>query len=179
MLQWPEEIEPFLAWLAAQTPQNILEIGTGPGGLTQRLCAIVAHRVISIDLPADPFYRPQREISEARNLVLSEHAAFFGLLADSHAQETFMEVQTMLRGDALDLIFIDGDHSLAGVTQDFNLYRSLLKPGGWVAFHDINADAFDSHGVHVPKFWRALPETMTKRVWTVNGDWGGIGAVQP
>ncbi|HHM06105.1 MAG TPA: hypothetical protein ENJ19_10245 [Gammaproteobacteria bacterium] len=33
-----------------------------------------------------------------------------------------------------ELLFIDGNHSEAGVEQD---YRHLVRPGGIIAFHDI------------------------------------------
>ena len=37
---------------------------------------------------------------------------------------------------ALDLLFIDGDHSYAGVKADWDAYNRFLKPGAIVAFHD-------------------------------------------
>jgi predicted O-methyltransferase YrrM len=37
----------------------------------------------------------------------------------------------------IDLLFIDGDHSYDACLADWQAYMSLLKPGGWVAFHDI------------------------------------------
>lgn len=44
-----------------------------------------------------------------------------------------------------DLVFIDGDHSLAGVTKDWNNFGKL---GRIVAFHDIKYDWEDA-GVHI------------------------------
>lgn len=37
---------------------------------------------------------------------------------------------------ALDLLFIDGDHSYEGVKADWDAYKSFLKPGSIVVFHD-------------------------------------------
>jgi predicted O-methyltransferase YrrM len=37
----------------------------------------------------------------------------------------------------IDLLFIDGDHSYEGCLADWQAYKPLLKPGSWVAFHDI------------------------------------------
>jgi len=42
--------------------------------------------------------------------------------------------------DAIDLLFIDGDHSINGCSQDFELYAPKVKPGGLIAFHDYYAD---------------------------------------
>ena len=36
----------------------------------------------------------------------------------------------------IDLLFIDGDHTLAGVTNDFTLFGKWMAPDGLVAFHD-------------------------------------------
>jgi MMP 1-O-methyltransferase len=36
----------------------------------------------------------------------------------------------------IDVLFIDGDHSITGCTNDFNLYAKKVIPGGFLAFHD-------------------------------------------
>lgn len=38
----------------------------------------------------------------------------------------------------IDLLYIDGDHSYQGVKNDFVLYESLVKPGGFIVFDDYN-----------------------------------------
>lgn len=38
--------------------------------------------------------------------------------------------------DKIDFIFIDGDHSIEGCSNDYLLYASKLKKGGFIAFHD-------------------------------------------
>ncbi|GAA5181675.1 hypothetical protein GCM10025771_29140 [Niveibacterium umoris] len=35
-----------------------------------------------------------------------------------------------------DVCFIDGDHTFEGVRRDWQLYAPMVKPGGWVVFHD-------------------------------------------
>ena len=37
---------------------------------------------------------------------------------------------------SIDLLFIDGDHSYAGVKSDWNSYKTFLKAGSIVVFHD-------------------------------------------
>ena len=37
---------------------------------------------------------------------------------------------------SLDVLFIDGDHSYSGVKADWDAYKSFLKPGSIVIFHD-------------------------------------------
>jgi predicted O-methyltransferase YrrM len=83
--------------------------------------------------------------------------------ADSHAGETRRQVLEIVGGKSLDFLFIDGDHSYAGVKKDFEDFASLVRPGGIVAFHDIIQDhaarfgaktVADSGGVH--QFWREV-----------------------
>jgi predicted O-methyltransferase YrrM len=38
---------------------------------------------------------------------------------------------------AVDLLFLDGDHSYEACLRDWQLYSQLLRPGSLVAFHDI------------------------------------------
>lgn len=37
---------------------------------------------------------------------------------------------------AVDLLFVDGDHSYAGVAADLAAWLPKIKPGGWIVFHD-------------------------------------------
>jgi len=39
---------------------------------------------------------------------------------------------------SLDFLFIDGDHSIEGCKNDYDLYAHKLKRGGFIAFHDYN-----------------------------------------
>lgn len=40
------------------------------------------------------------------------------------------------RGSAVDLVFIDGDHSESGCREDWDVWHPHVAPGGAVAFHD-------------------------------------------
>jgi hypothetical protein len=42
------------------------------------------------------------------------------------------------RGGPVDVVFIDGDHSPAGVREDWDVWHSHVPAGGRVAFHDAN-----------------------------------------
>ena len=45
--------------------------------------------------------------------------------------------------EALDLVFIDGDHSLSGITADWSVYRKKVKVGGVIALHDSVFDGLN------------------------------------
>jgi cephalosporin hydroxylase len=38
----------------------------------------------------------------------------------------------------IDVLFIDGDHSVTGVKKDFEIYEKFVKLGGYVVFDDYN-----------------------------------------
>ena len=38
----------------------------------------------------------------------------------------------------LDLLFIDGDHSIKGCMEDYELYSDKVKPSGYLMFHDYD-----------------------------------------
>ena len=41
---------------------------------------------------------------------------------------------------SLDFVFVDGDHSYEGVRDDIKLWRSKIKPGGWICGHDYTRE---------------------------------------
>jgi predicted O-methyltransferase YrrM len=51
---------------------------------------------------------------------------------------------------AVDLLFIDGDHSEAGCELDWCSWQRFLAPGGRAVFHDARADQSDGRGLPGP-----------------------------
>lgn len=177
MLQWPGEIEPFVEWLKERQPRHILEIGTAGGGLAMLFGRVASGLIISVDLPSGSSSGLDLAGCTRRNDALREdNPRFVGILGNSYHPDTVAQVSQVLNGESLSLIFIDGDHHYDAIARDVVMYRPLAQPGGYLAFHDINADKFASDGVDVPRYWRDLKDA-SKLTWTVNGDWGGIGAV--
>jgi predicted O-methyltransferase YrrM len=95
-------------------------------------------------------------------------------------------VRAALDGRALDVLFIDGDHSYEGVKRDWELYSPLVRAGGLIGLHDIQEDYATSRGTQtaaisgeVPRFWRELREGhRTEELIADPGQDGyGIGVV--
>ena len=59
------------------------------------------------------------------------------LEADSHDRATLERVRTFFADRPVDVLFIDGDHTYAGIRSDYEMYGPLVRDGGIVAFHDI------------------------------------------
>jgi predicted O-methyltransferase YrrM len=95
--------------------------------------------------------------------------------ADAHDPLTRDRVKRLFGGRAVDLLFIDGDHSYEGVRRDFDLYSPLVRKGGMIALHDIVPGPTVLVG-EVPRFWRELKRTHTASHEIVE-DWqqGGFG----
>jgi hypothetical protein len=75
--------------------------------------------------------------------------------ADSHQPETQKRLAALLQGEKLDFLFIDGDHTAAGVLQDFEDYAPFVRPGGLIALHDIRPDEKGWSG-EVHRVWPEL-----------------------
>ncbi len=163
--QKTSELLVFLQRVASLKPVAICEIGAASGGT---LCAL-SHTatesaiVVSVDL----------QFTAARLKALPRlgrpDQALACIEGDSHEPHVHARVASALRGRMLDLLFIDGDHSHAGVKADFEMYRGLVRPGGLIGFHDIvpdfrtrfgTATPADSGGV--PAFWQELKRQYTE-----------------
>lgn len=157
--QKKSEILQLLTLLQEARPRYLCKIGADRGG-TLLLFAHVAvpdARILSIDIH---YSMPRRRI----NSHLARRGQHITCVqGDSHAPETLARVKQWLAGQALDFLFIDGDHSLAGVASDFRMYSPLVRQGGIIAFHDIVPDFKTRYGIEtpsdvgqVPAFWEAL-----------------------
>ncbi len=92
---------------------------------------------------------------------------------------TRSDVDAILGGRKLDMLFIDGDHRLEGVTADYDLWRTTVRPGGFIIFHDILKHKHLDN-VHVDVLWNRLKQDRP-HVEIVNDPdqgWAGIGILQ-
>ena len=127
-------------------------VGTGSLGMVEMRPNIHA---ITVDISTGgPFGGMENEINafrEANKVLTVKLPLPRQILGDSHeVWKNFNE--------PLDLLFIDGDHSSAGLTQDLN-WLKFVKPGGYVAFHDYGSVA-----------WAELSEVVDDAM-SGNPDW--------
>jgi predicted O-methyltransferase YrrM len=162
-------------------PKVVLEIGTCHGGTLYLWCQAADPNatIISIDLPEGDFGGGYPDCRAQFYQSFATGAQAIHLLrADSHSTGTSGQIQKLLAGRTIDFLFIDGDHSYAGVKQDFELYSQLLSKDGLIALHDI-APRPDEPRIEVWKFWRELKQRVPEaKEWldpTPNGRCIGIG----
>ena len=167
----------------ARKPKVVVEIGTCNGGTLYLWCQAADPNatIVSIDLPEGEFgggYRACR--TEFYHAFATGSQKIHLLRANSHLPETFEEVKKLLGGKPIDLLFIDGDHTYAGVKQDFELYTPLVAESGLIALHDI-APRPDLPRIEVWKFWEELKQRRSgAQEWfdeTPTGRRIGIGIV--
>ena len=177
------EVTQLLHVVAQRRPRRVLEIGSQGGGnlfLFSQAAAPDA-KILSIDLNFSPVQMAAYPSLAAPTQQLT---CFKG---DSSAPAMLRRVQTWLGDDRLDFLFIDGDHSLEGVTADYRNYAPLVAPGGLIGFHDIVPDHTTRHGRKTiayagdaPIFWNQLKATYPEYqefVADPEQDGAGIGLV--
>lgn len=97
------------------------------------------------------------------------------LFGDSHTDATR---RLVIGRGPFDAILIDGDHTLPGVTKDFDNYGKLAPV---VAFHDIvgtgQAENVSHRQVEVPLFWECVKHRHENLEFVDAGSKMGIGVL--
>ncbi len=147
----------MLGFATARQPKTVVEIGTSTGGTTFLLGALLP--TVTLLVGIDILVRNRQRLRAFARPGLE--TAFIN--GSSRAQATIEAVSAVLGDRPVDLLFIDGDHTFFGASQDFRAYRRLVAPGGLIAFHDIvpdstlrsGSDALTWSG-EVPVLWEIL-----------------------
>lgn len=179
------ELSSLISLLKRRKLRSIVEIGTAKGGTLYVWCRVAEPDalIVSIDLPGGPFGGGYtlKDMKTFRSYK-RKHQKLCFLRLDSHKQTTVKELKQKLKGQEIDLLFIDGDHTYSGVKKDFQLYAPLVKRNGLVVLHDILYHP-EVPQCKVNKFWNELKRRFTykefkkpKENWGW-GQWGGIGVI--
>ena len=181
-LQIRAEIARAMAVVEKVKPRFLLEIGTARGGtffLFSRAAAQDA-LLVSLDLPAGRWgggYSNWKTRIFRRMLLPGQKADF--VRANSHDPTSLARVREILGGNLLDVLYIDGDHSYEGVKTDYEMYSSLVRPGGLIVFHDVALHDV-KHDCHVDQLWSDLKLRFpsSEIVQDPKQGWAGIGILQ-
>ncbi|HVS14840.1 MAG TPA: class I SAM-dependent methyltransferase [Thermoanaerobaculia bacterium] len=141
-----------LTWLAraAATRPRIVEIGAWKGRSTR----VLARHTPGVVYVVDHWRGSRSDATEIQEEVASKgadglFAEFQGNLAPEIAAGRVIPIRAesgdavhslrgLLEGGAVDMVFIDGDHSYESVSRDIRAYRPLLRRGGLLAGHDCS-----------------------------------------
>lgn len=159
-------------------PKSIVEIGTARGGTLFLFTRVATDNAtfISIDLMDRDYLGgyPKWKTNFYKSFAQKKQKIHL-LRADSHDTATLKDVKSILDGNKVDFLFIDGDHTYKGVKRDFELYSPLVRSGGIVAFHDIGQPKEGTHGVN--EFWKEIKDRFDHReiIEDIKQGWAGIG----
>lgn len=181
-LQVRSEILGLEKLIQERRPKFLMEIGTAKGGtlfLHSRSADDFA-QLISVDLMGGAFgggYAPWRQWLYRKFARAQQRIDL--IQDDSHSVDTYEKVKALLKGNLLDVLFIDGDHTYQGVKTDFEMYKNLVRKGGLIALHDIAKAREES--CDVDRFWHEIKTKYSSSgefVESSSQGWGGIGWVE-
>jgi predicted O-methyltransferase YrrM len=145
---------------------NYVEIGTFCGASS---CLMLNHpkqvNVIAIDIGTftpggiDTIYQNVEKFK-------LNHNQFELIVGDSHSFETLNILKSKI--SEIDILFIDGDHSYSGTTQDFNNYKDLVVSGGYIVFDDYHDYQYS------PEVKPAVDDIIN----SLNGEFEIIGCIE-
>jgi len=125
-------------WLErhARNRRRLVEIGVWHGVTTRRLRLTMAADGLLFAI--DPFPLSRFGFSWERLIARGE------VSRESHGHVQFLEMTSAeaagrfddICHEPLDFIFVDGEHSYAGLQTDWTLWAPKLGPGGVIALHD-------------------------------------------
>jgi len=126
---------------------GIAEVGTDRGDFAKRIlasCNPAELHIIDLD-----FSRTDADVCQHRNVVM-------------HRGDSVRVLQSFPEA-YFDWVYIDADHSYAGVKRDANAAAAKVKPGGYLVFNDFaHVDpSLGTYGVH-----RAVVEFATINGWS-------------
>lgn len=182
-LQKPDELEGLVNFIQdlPEKPKRVLEIGTAKGGTLWIWCQLCDPEalIVSVDLPGGDFGGGYTDEDLPRLASYPTAPQRLKLIrGDSHQPEMLEAVKKVFGDEKLDLLFIDGDHTLEGVTQDWEMYSPLVKTGGLVLFHDIVDHSKTAPTCQVKPLWDRLKENYEHHEFIGAGEsWAGIGAI--
>ena len=179
-LQKQEEVQMLCEYLRGKPCKTVLEIGTARGGTLWLWHHLEGNEtVISIDLPGGPFGGgPSEQDRERIENYLDPKQNTYMAAMDSHDPKTLEEVLECLKGEELDILFIDGSHDYEGVKRDYEIYGSLVKPGGVIIFHDTLEHPPET-GCDVHRFWEELKVGKKyKEFYAEPKTWGGLSILE-
>ena len=148
---------PFASWLiGAARPATLVELGTHNGGSYFAFCeAVQRHgsptRCFAVDTWQGDEHAGrygERVFAELKRFHDERYAAFSTLL-----RATFDDAAATFAPGSVDLLHIDGLHTYAAVTHDFETWLPKMSPRGVVLLHDI---AVHGNGFEVGRLWEEL-----------------------
>lgn len=137
------EMRQMLVEMDPDAMRTVLEIGTFQGD-SLRIWRDVLDPDLLIGVQDTDETTPETAAEVGATMVIGK----------SQDVGTHEKVLGLLDGKSVDLLYIDGDHMLPAVTQDWALYSPLVRQGGIIVLHDAVIE--DNPTVEVYQFYREI-----------------------
>jgi cephalosporin hydroxylase len=150
-----QELEWLLSHLKGSA--SLLEVGSSFGGTLRYMASVLPKgaRIVSVDLPCDEtpkWLNPLDTLKQTCREIGELGADVHLMIGNSHEKDMVEAVRGL---GPFDFVFIDGDHSYAGVKADWENYGPM---GKIVGFHDVN------HVEDCKRFWQELKASGEYRI---------------
>jgi len=116
--------------------KNCLEIGFGYYGSTHFLWRLLFKQAITIELYRDRIFTFRDNMNKFYNKFVFDDLKSKFIFGSSNDVASVNRLIKILDGEKLDFLFIDGNHEYENVVCDWLIYRSFVRKGGIIAFHD-------------------------------------------
>ena len=181
-LQSRYELRQLAELVRSRSPDVILELGTARGGTFFVLAQMAGPdaTLVSIDLPSGigGSGYPAWKTEILRSFATGGQSVQL-IRADSHSPVTLDRCREILGDRPVDLLFIDADHSYAGVRSDYELYSPLVHRDGLICMHDVVPNPYND-AIEVDRFWREVEDERSSVIRDPAGLAGfGIGVLAP
>jgi cephalosporin hydroxylase len=148
---------------------NYVEIGCYAGGSACLASQRKNTNIFSIDLGGP--IKPETALKNFNKFNIHGNKMQY-IKGNSRDLKTFEKLNEQVK--EIDVLFIDGDHSLLGVKSDFEIYSKLVKNGGYIIFDDYNDHQYS------PKVKIAVDEiTKTVTGYEIIGTLPNIYSAKP
>jgi cephalosporin hydroxylase len=172
-----EEFLRFLEYIQGANPNTVMEIGVRDGGTSFMFAnALKTCRII---IGLDIYLKNIHLLRSYRPKWIQKQEFICG---DSSSDSAIKRVEKSLGSAKLDVLLIDGDHSLKGVTRDYYAYRTFVRNGGIIAFHDICMDHRRRYGMDTPNdsgevyvFWQKIRGNYETKEFFTDEEQNGAG----
>lgn len=168
--QKEDELVACMRFMEQNNVKTVIEIGSDAGG-TLFAWSKLELTVYAVDLWHGGFSSGNMRHNHGASVING----------NSHDPATYRELLKVIDGK-VDFLFIDGDHTYSGISNDFWMYKHLVRLNGYIAIHDINPLTEKVNDIRVHQFWDYLIEEYPQwKTWEFKEfpyTWGGIGIVQ-
>lgn len=174
------ELRSLIALMQGRGVGRYLEIGARHGDTFHEVvCSLpIGSTAVAVDLPGALWGtdKSRQHLERAVADLVARGYNASCLFGDSQTEAT---KRLIVGRGPFDAVLIDGDHTLAGVTRDWQLYGDMAP---LVAFHDIvgTGQSEKVHGspVEVPILWESIKRSgVDVREFVAPGSRMGIGCV--